>query len=214
MKNVDVYWSFRSPYSYLATRRLRTLADRWSVRVVPKPVYPIAIRDPHFFEEIRPQWVPYLLRDVARLSQQLGLPMGRPNPDPVVMNMMTREISAEQPYIARLTRLGSLACEAGDEKGWAFLDEVSTLIWSGAAWTEGDALAEAVARAGLDLSVLDAQQDSESARIAAVIAKHQEEQAAYHWGVPLMVFDGEPFYGQDRIDALEWRLGQAGVARK
>ena len=25
-------------------------------------------------------------------------------------------------------------------------------------------------------------------------------------GVPLMVLDGEPFYGQDRIDVLEWRL--------
>ena len=27
-------------------------------------------------------------------------------------------------------------------------------------------------------------------------------EAAGHWGVPTMVFQGEPFFGQDRIDTL------------
>ncbi|MEO1642197.1 MAG: DsbA family protein, partial [Pseudomonadota bacterium] len=49
MKTVDVYWSFRSPYSYLATKRLRGLLGRWDARVRPRPVYPIAIRTPDFF---------------------------------------------------------------------------------------------------------------------------------------------------------------------
>jgi 2-hydroxychromene-2-carboxylate isomerase len=29
-----------------------------------------------------------------------------------------------------------------------------------------------------------------------------------------MVVDGEPFFGQDRIDMLEWRLEQMGVPRR
>jgi 2-hydroxychromene-2-carboxylate isomerase len=29
--------------------------------------------------------------------------------------------------------------------------------------------------------------------------------------VPMMVFGGEPFFGQDRIDQLVWRLKQAGL---
>jgi 2-hydroxychromene-2-carboxylate isomerase len=29
--------------------------------------------------------------------------------------------------------------------------------------------------------------------------------------VPLMVFNGEPFFGQDRIDALLWRMSQSGL---
>ena len=29
---------------------------------------------------------------------------------------------------------------------------------------------------------------------------------AGHWGVPLMVYQGEPFYGQDRFDQLLWRI--------
>ena len=36
------------------------------------------------------------------------------------------------------------------------------------------------------------------------------EQAG-HWGVPTMVFNGEPFFGQDRIDVLVWRMKQQGL---
>lgn len=214
MKIVDVFWSFRSPYSYLATKRLRALSDKWDVRVRPRPVYPLAIRTPDFFAGIKPQWVPYLMSDVVRLSQYLSLPLGPLNPDPVTMNMMTREIADEQPHIHRLTRLGILACEVSDQAGWAFMDEVSSVIWSGQAWTEGNVLADAVARAGLELRELDARQNSESERLSKVIEANQTEQDKYHWGVPLMVFEQEAFFGQDRIDLLEWRLEQAGVKRR
>ena len=27
-----------------------------------------------------------------------------------------------------------------------------------------------------------------------------------HWGVPMFSFHGEPFYGQDRLDQLRWRI--------
>lgn len=214
MKTVDVYWSFRSPYSYLATKRLRAMADKWEVRVRPRPVYPIAIRTPEFFSEIRPQWIPYLLNDIVRLAQYLELPLGGLNPDPVVMDMTTREIAADQPHIHRLTRLGILACEQGDAEGWAFMDEVSTSIWSGEAWTEGTVLAEAVARAGFDLAELDAQQEAEKDRLTKAIEANQAEQDKYHWGVPLMVFEEEGYFGQDRLDLLEWRLEQSGVKRR
>jgi len=29
--------------------------------------------------------------------------------------------------------------------------------------------------------------------------------------VPLMVYDGEPFFGQDRYDQLVWRMKQKGM---
>ena len=215
MKTVDVFWSFRSPYSYLATKRLRGLQDKWEARIRPRPVYPIAIRTPDFFANAPDQWVGYLLRDVFRLSQYLERPIGQLQPDPVVMDMTTREIAPDQPHIHRLTRLGILACEASDETGWAFMDEVSSVIWSGQKWTEGTVLADAVARAGLDLADLDARQEAETDRLEAEIDANQTAQnEGGHWGVPLMVFEGEPFFGQDRIDLLEWRLEETGVARK
>jgi len=213
MKNVDVFWSFRSPYSYLATKRLRALNETWDIRIRPRVVYPIAIRTPEFFAKAPPQWTPYLMRDIFRLSEYLGLPLAPPKPDPVVMDMATREISADQPYIHRLSRLGVLACEAGDSEGWAFLDAVSSLIWSGQAWNEGAALADAVALCGFDLAEMDSRAEAEAERLTGEIESAQAEQDKHHWGVPLMVFDSEAFFGQDRIDLLEWRLERSGVER-
>ncbi|HVK43000.1 MAG TPA: DsbA family protein, partial [Phenylobacterium sp.] len=42
--SVDVFWSFRSPYSYLVTPRLRALAETYDVDVRIRPVYPLAVR--------------------------------------------------------------------------------------------------------------------------------------------------------------------------
>ena len=38
------------------------------------------------------------------------------------------------------------------------------------------------------------------------------QEAAGHWGVPLIDFQGEPFFGQDRLDVLLWRMTKAGLA--
>lgn len=32
-----------------------------------------------------------------------------------------------------------------------------------------------------------------------------------HWGVPTLVFEGEPFFGQDRIELAKWRMEKAGL---
>jgi 2-hydroxychromene-2-carboxylate isomerase len=55
----------------------------------------------------------------------------------------------------------------------------------------------------------------DAARFDAAIAKNQEDHlAAGHWGVPTMVFQGEPFFGQDRLDLLVWRLEQHGLSKR
>lgn len=35
----------------------------------------------------------------------------------------------------------------------------------------------------------------------------------HHWGVPTMVFQGEPFFGQDKIELLLWRMQQKGLEK-
>jgi 2-hydroxychromene-2-carboxylate isomerase len=32
--------------------------------------------------------------------------------------------------------------------------------------------------------------------------------------VPTLVFDGEPFFGQDRIDMALWRMEQKGLTKR
>jgi len=212
--HADIFWSFRSPYSYLATRRYRALMDQYDLTLNLRPVYPLAIRQPDFFERNHPGWLRYLLTDVMRLSQYLDIPFAPPRPDPIVQDMATRRIADEQPHIFRLTRLGQAAARRG--RSLAFCDEVSQLIWGGTVgWNEGDHLFDAAVRAGLDLVELDAEATAEPEALDAEIAANQAAlESAGHWGVPTLVFDGEAFFGQDRIDLAVWRMQQRGLEKR
>ena len=182
-----------------------------------RPVYPIAIRTPEFFQQVQPQWFSYFLTDVFRVAEFLELPFAWPKPDPVVQYVDEegqRRTGENQPHIHRLTRLGVLAAEHG--KGIEFADEVSRLIWGGTIdWHEGDHLAQATGRSGLSLEDLDRQAIEDEARLETVIARNQaDHDTAGHWGVPTCAFKGEPFFGQDRLDVLLWRLKQAGLRER
>ena len=210
----DLYWSFRSPYSYLATHRLVALEHSYDLTINVKPVHPIAVRMPDFFDRIDPKWLGYIINDCKRIAEKENLTFIFPKPDPIVQNMETREIAPEQPYIHRLTRLGIAATRRG--KGLAFLDEASRLIFGGTVgWDEGPHLAGAAERAGLDLAEMETAIAADEAGHDEEIEANQADQLeAGHWGVPLMVFNGEPFFGQDRIDLLVWRMEKAGLERR
>jgi len=209
----DLYWSFRSPYSYLATGRLAELVREYDVDANVKVVLPIAVRTPEFFDRVNPLWPPYLLRDTVRIAEYYGIPYAWPRPDPVVQDFANRTIPAEQPYIHRLSRLGVAATERG--RGLPFLDEASRVVWGGEVkgWHEGDHLARAAERAGLDGTDLERAASEEAERLDGVLEQNARDlEAAGHWGVPTMVFQNEPFFGQDRIELLVWRLKQQGLA--
>jgi 2-hydroxychromene-2-carboxylate isomerase len=210
--SIDLFWSFRSPYSYLATPRLVEMTQQYDLAVNVRPVYPLAVRSGEFFSQVNPLWIGYLMRDTLRIAQMLDLPYRWPRPDPVVVDMQTRAGVPNQPYIHRLTRLGCAAAEAG--RGLPFLKAVSHTIWSGTVdnWHEGDHLAKAAARAGTDLAELDRKIAANPDKYEAIIQENQKAHlAAGHWGVPTMAFEGEPFFGQDRLDVLLWRLKQKGL---
>lgn len=206
----DLYFSFRSPYSYLAVGRYRAMADEGLVDIALRPVYPLAIRQPDFFERNHPNWLGYTFRDMFRVAQFHGIPFGPPRPDPIVQDPATRKIAEDQPFIRRITRLGQAAARRG--RGLAFAHEAGMLIWGGAeGWHEGDHLAGAAARAGLDLAELDTEVGAEADALDTEITSNQAAlEAAGHWGVPTLVLDGEPFFGQDRIEMVRWRLAQSG----
>lgn len=212
---VDLFWSFRSPYSYIVVPKLIELERDWDARVNVRPVLPIAVRQPEFFAHADPLWTSYLMRDCVRCAEFAGLPLRWPRPDPVVMDYATRTYPKEQPYIHRLTRLGVLAAERG--QGLPVLRAISHLIWSGEVdgWHEGDHLAKALASVGCDLAEMDAVQEAQAERLDDVIKMNEADQRlGGHYGVPLMVYQGEPFFGQDRYDQLVWRMQQQGMAAR
>lgn len=210
----DLYWSFRSPYSYLITPRLVRFEREFEASCNVRPVYPLAVRTPEFFEQQDPLWLSYFMTDVFREAAFLDLPFRWPRPDPV---QRSPELGyrMQQPWIHRLTHIGVAAAERG--RGLAFLDEVSRMIWGGGTddWHEGDHLARAAERAGLDYAEMSAAVDADPAPFVAIVEANQiAQRAAGHWGVPMTTFKGEAFFGQDRFDQLKWRMQHAGLTTR
>lgn len=211
----DLFFSFRSPYSYLAIGRYKAMADEFDLDITLRTVWPIAIRDPDLLFTGNPAAPRYILMDSFRVAQQLDIPFRWPRPDPIVQDLTTREIAKDQPHIYRIVRLGQAATRRS--KGLDFAYEASKLIFGGEVegWNEGDHLAGAAQRAGLDFAELEAEAVSDAEALDAEVADNQAAlEAAGHWGVPTLVFDGEPFFGQDRISTAQWRMEQKGLAKR
>ena len=213
--SVQLYWSFRSPYSYIVLPRVLALARDYALSVEMRIVHPAALRNPDYFRNMNPLARPYFMLDSSRAAAFQGMPFRRPVPDPIEQDPVTLAVAAEQPHARRLGRLGIAATECG--RGLAFCDEVSRVLWDGSVdgWDQGDHLARASARAGLDLAELESAINADPAHHEQRLdANDKALRAAGHWGVPTMVFRGEPFFGQDRFDMLVWRLRQHGLVER
>ena len=213
--SVDLFFSFRSPYSYLALTKTMKMTADYDVAVNLRPVYPLAVRVPGFFKKTNPQFARYVVLDSSRVAQHENIPFRFPRPDPIVQNMTTLDVAEHQPYIHRLTRLGAMSQLEG--RSLEFVSAVAPMLWDGTVkgWNEGDHLARAAAAAGFDLPVMDKAIETDPDRYEQVIAANEKDHAASgHWGVPTFVFDKEPFFGQDRIDLLIWRMESKGLTRR
>ena len=208
--SITLFWSFRSPYSYIALPRLVTLSQRLDVELDLRIVHPAAIRNPDYFRTMNPLARPYFMIDSARAAAFHGQPFRRPVPDPIAQDPATLAVAPEQPLARRLGRLGIAATQRC--RGLEFCLEVSRLLWDGRVdgWHEGDHLAQAASRAGLDLVDLERSITADPQAFEEILAQNDAAlRKAGHWGVPTMVYRGEPFFGQDRIDVLAWRLAEA-----
>ena len=165
---IDVFWSFRSPWSYLATKRLRNWQEQYDLQVNFRAVYPIAVRMPEFFDQVQSQWFSYFAIDVLRVAEFLDLPLRQRGRIPSY-NWSIRMAGA-RPVRSNLifTGLPSLAFW---RRKWGarieFADEVSSLIWAETkGWDQGELLADVTHRAGLNLAEMDQRVVAESDRLS------------------------------------------------
>jgi len=213
--SIDFFFSFRSPYSYLALPKTLKLVADYDATVKLRPVYPLAVRVPGFFKRTNPQFLSYVALDSRRVAEYENIAYRFPRPDPIVQDLATLEVAEHQPYIHRLTRLGAMAQLEG--RALSFVHAIARVLWDGSVdpWNEGDHLARAAEAAGFDLAAMDAAVAADPDRYERVIAENEKEHAASgHWGVPTFVFENEPFFGQDRIDLLIWRMQGKGLTRR
>ena len=213
--SVDLFFSYRSPYSYLALPKTMKMVADYDVTVNLRPVYPLAVRVPGFFKRTNPQFVRYVVLDSSRVAKHENIPFRFPRPDPIVQDMATLDVAEQQPNIQRLTRLGAAAQLDGRALDFTFA--ITRVLWDGsvAGWDQGDHLARAATAAGFDLAAMDAAITADPDRYERIITGNEQDHAAAgHWGVPTFAFENEPFFGQDRIDLLIWRMESKGLKRR
>jgi 2-hydroxychromene-2-carboxylate isomerase len=191
---VDFFFSFRSPYSYLAAPRAFALPARFHVDLVFRGVIPMAMRG----QSVPREKGLHTLRDAQREANRLGMPFGRIH-DPLGEGALRCLLVAEH------------AVDVGREG--EFVLEASRGIWAEAADVSRDKVLRPICeRAGLDWPSCRAALDDPDLR-ARVDADTLALSELGHWGVPVFVFEGEPFWGQDHIEDLEIALREAGFER-
>lgn len=189
---VEFFFSFRSPYSYLAVPRAFALPRRYGIELVYRGVRPMAMRG---------QPLPlakrlYILRDAWRESMRLGIPFGKIH-DPLGEGVW------------RCLTVAEHAASVGKLPGFV-------LAASCGIWGEGvDVLSDAplrglCERAGLEWDACQAAIANPEYRERVERNTARLEQLG-HWGVPVFTFAGQAYWGQDRIEDLELALRGAGL---
>ena len=212
---IDLYFSYRSPYSYLILPRMLKLKEEYDIEINFKVVYPIAIRMPEWFEGKNMfTYFFFKMIDMRRQAKKLGVPFTtKLKPDPIRQNIMTGKISSHQPYIFDICHLGQMAQMKG--VGMEFAFEVSSLIFGGVEnWNTDENLSEAAKKVGLDLNQLKESVRVHEEEIIGQIKQNQVDQLnAGHHGVPLTVIGEKYFFGQDQFDKIMETLLELGLKK-
>lgn len=179
----EFYFSFRSPYSWLAMYRINLIMDELPVEINMIPVFPAKDKEDVILSNR--EKVKYITKDIARITTAYGLEINWPDPfDTDWLVAHTAYIYAEEQgkglpfclalYQARFMR----GKDIGDEY---ILREVATAI-------------------GLDpqalIDALDDRQYKKKLLQGMSRAKH-----AGVFGVPFFVYKDSSYWGNDR---LEW----------
>ena len=212
MFSVDLYFSFRSPYSYFILPRIIDLRDHYDVNINFKLVYPLAIREPHFFHGKNaftyfiPKTFDYFLQ-----AKKLGMKFKAPKPDPINQNMLTGKISNNQPLIFDLCHLGQSMCNRN--LGIEFAYEISNSIFGGKKdWHTDNHLFSICSKLKVDFEEIRNSSKINEKNIIKEIESNQNEQLSIgHHGVPLTVYKDKFFFGQDKFDKLINELRRDGL---
>lgn len=190
--SLQFWFEFASPYTYIAAERIEALAEKAGVTVTWKPFllgpvfHALGTKPP---AESQPWKVPYIWRDIERLSEKYGLPVHPPSKHP------------------RFTLLAARVALVGLSGDWG-VDFVKKVFRAN--FTEDRDIA--------DKKVIGEILHSLGQPAEAVLAhatspdikqqlRQQTEQAIQLgiFGSPTFLVGDEMFWGQDRLeDAIAW----------
>lgn len=192
---LEIFFSFRSPYSYLAIDRTAHLAERFGLPLRIRPVLPMVTRG----LPVPKLKTLFIVRDAKREAERLGIPFGR----------------ISDPLGTAVERcLGAFVAADAQGKGLDFTRSAASGIWSEAldpsTYVDMKTIVE---RAGLDWETVGTAATGEAWR--ATVADNAEElEKTGLWGVPTFRAGSYSTWGQDRLPLLEDRLRRHVAAEK
>ena len=180
---LELFVSFRSPYSYLVLQRIYEIADAFGLELRLRPVLPMVMRG----MQVPRAKLLYIANDTVREADRRGLPYGK-IADPVgegVERCLAVFLYAES-----------------EHKGRDFLLNAGTAIWSEAVDVATDkGMRKVTGRTGLFWPDVVAAMESDEWR-GRIEENRESMMAAGSWGVPTMRLGDDVFWGQDR----DWLL--------
>ena len=195
---IDFYFDFSSPYGYLAATRINAMAAHHQRRVKWRPI----LLGPMFKAAGTAPLVgvplkgPYSVRDFPRTARFLGIPYKQPDPFPIGTQNAARAfywLDDRDPVRAHQF---AMAC-------------YSTYFAQGVDISSPDKVADIAANLGEDRAqVLAAMADP---AVKERLKKEVDEALAKGvFGSPFIIVDGEPFWGNDRLDQVDAWLATGG----
>lgn len=191
---IEFWFSFRSPYSYIAAPRLHKLAAHYGAEVRWRFILPMIMRG----LPVPPAKTRYIMLDVKREAELLRIPYG------TMVDPRGEGIHRALAVLHHAIQMGKGAAYAESGLAAAFTDGIDMATDKGLMWT--------AKRAGLSEADVEAALADESWRPVA----EENRKALFDaglWGAPTYRVNGGPAYwGQDRLWLLEEDL-KAVIAR-
>jgi 2-hydroxychromene-2-carboxylate isomerase len=192
---VELYLSFRSPYSYVAVPQLIELRDRYGIEIDARPVLPMVMRGLPVPRAKRL----YIARDAKREADRLGVPLGR------VCDPLGKGIGHAMAVFYHCAKPRGI--------GLDFFHSIAKGSWSeGRDIAELRDLVDLAERVGIgevDVRGAIAQRDWE--------AQAQNHRAALTklglWGVPSFRIGDYASWGQDRVALVKAEIARVSTRR-
>jgi len=202
-KIIDYYDSMSSPWTYLGHLRFVELARRYGLTVRHKPmdllkVWSVSGGLP--LKQRARQRQAYRHQELRRWSELLGLPCNlEPAHHPVADRRACYMVIAAMQRGLDWSALSNAILRAVWVEDRDIADHATLIAIANENSMDGQALLAA----------------TEDTAVQAEYQSNTEEAIRIGvFGAPTYVFDGELFWGQDRLQMLEWRLAQKPGARK
>ncbi|HIF17167.1 MAG TPA: 2-hydroxychromene-2-carboxylate isomerase [Cycloclasticus sp.] len=186
--DVDVFFNFRSPYCYLASKNMFSVFDEYNVNLLWKPFGGWGGRS----SPDRVKMKIHLVRqDVARSCAKMGIPFSPPpaetNPTLAgAISFVAEQEGLLKPYVVEVMR-----------KEWAEGHNIGDL----------DVIQEVAEKIGLPQAKIEKATNNKDF-FTQLEKNWQEAQTKGVIGVPTFTIEDQIFWGNDRIDSLKEHLQQ------